>query len=96
MMYKLFTSPSARLSHQVAIKKNMGISPEVEGWHSWSTHIHKGILNVALIEARYKVHARWHLVPERLSRMYSGSSASCFRGCGQMDGGLASKFIALG
>lgn len=29
--------------------------------------------------AGYKVHARWYLVPESISKMYPGS---CFRGCG--------------
>lgn len=43
------------------------------------SQIHKSILNIALIEAGYKLHAGWYLVLERLLKMYPGSSASWSR-----------------
>lgn len=72
---------NARLSYQVAWERDLSIIPEVEDWRKWSMRIHKGILNVALIKASCKVHGRWYLDPERL---YPDTSATCFRGCGQI------------
>lgn len=56
----------------MAWERDLSLAPEVEDWHKWNTQIHKGVLNVALIEASYKVHARGYLVPEPLSKMYPG------------------------
>lgn len=36
-----------------------------------------------LLEAEYKVYSRWDRVPERLSKMYPGSSSKSFWECGQ-------------
>lgn len=48
----------------------------------------KGIINVSLVEAGFKVVSHWYLEPEGLHRMYPDSSALCSQGCGQ----VGSKF----
>lgn len=88
MFYKYFVSPSSKLPYQIASERDLGIAPELEDWRTWTTCIHKGIMNVALIEAGYKVLTRWYLwvlgEPERLSKKYQDSSPSCFRDCGRL------------
>lgn len=39
----------------MAWERDLGIALEVEDWQPWTAHIHKGIMNVALIEAGYNV-----------------------------------------
>lgn len=48
----------------------------------------KGIMNVSLVEAGFKVVSHWYFEPEGLHRMYTDSSALFFQGCGQ----VGSKF----
>lgn len=62
----------------------MAAALEVEDWRKRSIRIHKGILNVTLIEASYKVQARWYMVPERLAKIFPDASPLCFGGCGQI------------
>lgn len=71
------------LNCQLVWKKDLSIEPDSEDSCTWTICIHKGIMNVAVVEATYKVYSIWYLVPNSLSHMYSGSSSFCFWGCEQ-------------
>lgn len=65
-------------------EKDLGVEIDKQNWQTWTLRIHKGIVNVALVEARYKEYSKWYLVPEHLLKMYPVSSPLCFWKCGQV------------
>lgn len=78
VLHKQFVTTAGQLPHIIAWEKDIGSKIDKE---DWSSRIHKGTMNVALIEAGYKVLSQWYLVPDHLSKMYPGSASFSFRGC---------------
>lgn len=62
--------------------QDLNLDPVDAGWQTLNACIHKGNMNVALVEASFKVYSMWCVVAERLSKFFPGISPSSFWGCG--------------
>ncbi|XP_018421345.1 PREDICTED: uncharacterized protein LOC108794750 [Nanorana parkeri] len=67
--------------YMLAWDQDLGEVASEEDWKRRSRVTTRGLLNVSLSEANFKVFSRWYLVPSRLALMYPGTSPLCFRGC---------------
>lgn len=56
---------------------------ELDTWHQCFQRSFKGVINVSLIEAMWKLSHTGTLCP-RLSKMFPDTSLLCFRGCGHL------------
>lgn len=76
----LFTSHDIKedkLLIQLKTELNQVFTPDE--WRNVLTHIHKGSINVAIQECKFKIYTKWYRTPDKINKFIPNVSPKCWR-----------------